>query len=83
MESQKHVHMQTVQTCTVRCQEGRRSLTSDDVKEAMVQHSVAAALLSLEGLLEWRQLTPQYRNILDGGEAPPAGKKKTGAAPKK
>ena len=75
--------MQTVQTCAVRCQEGRRSLTSNEVKEAMVQHSVAAVLLSVEGLLEWRQLTPQYKTILEGEEAPPAGKKKTGAAPKK
>ena len=75
--------MQTVQTCAMRGQEGRRSLTSDEVKESMVQHPVAAALQSVEGLLEWRQLTPQYRNILEGGEVPPAGKKKTGAAPKK
>ena len=75
--------MQTVQICAVRCQEGRRSLASDEVKAAMVQHSAAAALLSIEGLLEWRQSTPQYRNILEAGEAPPAGKKKTGAAPKK
>ena len=74
--------MQTVQTCAVRCQEGRRSLTCDEVKETMVQHSVAAALLSVEGLLEWRQLTPQYKDILEGGEALPV-KKKTGAAPKK
>lgn len=75
--------MQTVQTCAVRCQEGRRSLTPDEVKEAMVQHSVAAALLSVEGLLEWRQLTPQYQSILEGAEAPFVGKKKPGAAPKK
>ncbi len=74
--------MQTVQTCAVRCQEGRRSSTCDEVKEAMVQHSVAAALLSVEGLLEWRQLTPQYKDILEGGEALPV-KKKTGAALKK
>ena len=77
------MRLQTVQTCAVRCQEGRRALTADEVKEAMVQHSVAAALLSAEGLLEWRQLTPQYRNILEGEEGPPAEKKKTGAAPKK
>ena len=58
--------MQIIQSCAARCSELKRALTSDSIKDELANRPAAAALQSVEQLMEWRKLTPVYKAIMEG-----------------
>ena len=61
----------------------KQALTAANVLDELAQNSAAAALHSVEQLLEWRKLTPEYRNILEAEEDTAADRKKGKSTAKK
>ena len=75
--------MQIIQSCVARCSELKRALTSDSIKDELAKRPAAAALQSVEQLMEWRKLTPVYKAIMEGETELAATRKKSPGSPQR